>query len=145
AAGSEVIVERAEGHVPELLAHSVVAEQTAGAKEADDALAVGGRRRLGQTAGALMHGLQLFVCGLHLPEDPAGLAVDGGGQQRLAARGGEVDAVAVDDWWRVPRRQGGFPDQVLVRSDVRGQLVLIARQPRGVGTVKLRPGIAAAR
>src|SRR5438876_12382186 len=97
--------------MPEQLARAVVAEQATRAEEADDTVRIRRRSGLGVTANAV----DLFEGRGRrrgLPEDAAVLAVQGERQQALLSDGGQVDAIADNNWRGMSRRQRRLPQDV---------------------------------
>jgi len=138
AAGPEIVLERSHGAMPEQFSLAVVAEQAGRAKEADDTVAIGGWRRLGQTADGVDR-LQRAGRRLALPQHAAAFAIQGQRQQVLVAHGSQVDAITHHNGRRMAGWQCCFPDDVGVRSNLFGQVFRIGRAAGAIGTTELWP------
>lgn len=109
--------EGAQGKAPALAAVFVVGEQAEAGEEDVDVAAI----RDGAGGGGVVQLVTLFVAvaGRFLPpEELAGLAVEGEGEELAVFVTGEEDAVNGDDGRGLAFENGGFPDDVGIGSDL---------------------------
>jgi len=131
-------VEGAEGELPEGLAVEGVGEEAEVGEEDVDVFAVGG----GGGGGAMVERVLGFAFGsldTAAPEFTPGGLLEADGEQVVALRGGEEDAVADEDGRGLARREGCFPEHVLGRAEVSGEGRATRAEAGAIGAAELGP------
>ena len=138
AGGAEIVLKRTKRPMPHLLAGAVVAEQACGSKKADDALVISNRCGLSMAAD-LVDFFERLGGRLHLPENPARLALQSQGNQPFLADAGKVHPVTDNNGRRMTRRQRSFPEHIGGGPDVGRQRGILGRQAGTIRPTELGP------